>query len=310
MKSKIPKANRRGKALKMALKFTGLCLAAAVFALLLETRVSAVSFNLGTAGLGSPYNWAVLSIGDASTVDIDNTSITGGSGVNGNFGLSSKNSLTMSGSSFIDGTLYQGNTATYSLSGSASISSVLPSQDTVLNQATSDALAAAANAAGLGGTPGSITSAGLNSFTPGVYSLSSLSLSSGGELQLNGAGTYIFNISGSMSLSGSALVSLINGANAANVLFNITGTSPVSMTGDSVVRGIILAPNADITIDGGLSDTPPVGLFGEAIGGENITIQSGSQVQGLPNVPDGGATAILLGLACGAVAFARRKLRV
>jgi choice-of-anchor A domain-containing protein len=96
---------------------------------------------------------------------------------------------------------------------------------------------------------------------------------------LSGAGTYIFNISGSLSIDHFTM-DLTNGATASQILFNITGTSGVNITNGSVLAGIILAPDAAINFNGGTTS-----LSGELISGENINIASHAVVNETTPLP-------------------------
>jgi hypothetical protein len=265
----------------------------------------AVSFNLGVAG---PQNFGLLNVGDG-TVTVENTTIMA-SFVYGNAGIASNEKLTMSGGSQINGNLYLGNTATTDFSGGSGVTgTTFLNQDTLLNQARTDAINASTAAAALPGQTalGNVTAS--QTLTPGAYSLTGLDFSAGDFLTLNGAGTYIFNISGDMLLSGDSGVLLTGGATEGNVLFNIVGTLAENHlfhdSGNSVVRGIVLNLNGDIIVDGGLSGNPPVGVFGEVIGGQDITIKSGSSVQQV--VPDAGSTFALMGIGMAMLAAAKRK---
>jgi hypothetical protein len=276
---------------------------------LLSMQPALATINLGTAGPGS---WALLDIG-SGTVTIDNVGLSGGSLVNGNAGISSPDVLTMSGSSFINGNLYLGNTATTNFSGGSGVTgTTFTNQDVLMAQARADALAAATFYAGLAPTPGGPTSIGTGSgnltLTSGVYNLTMLVMGGSQTLTLNGAGDFVFNISGQMQLDASSAIVLTGGATDANVLFNITGTTTAGQSGSSVIHGIILAPHADVVVDGGTGAPPRVGVFGEVISGADIDIHSGSGINS-PTVPDAGSALALMGLGLGFLAGAKRKFR-
>jgi choice-of-anchor A domain-containing protein len=127
-------------------------------------------------------------------------------------------------------------------------------------------------------------------------------------LTLNGSGNFVFNISGQMQLDASSAIVLTGGATDANVLFNITGTTTAGQSGSSVIHGIILAPHADVVVDGGTGAPPRVGVFGEVISGADIDIHSGSGINS-PSVPDAGSALALMGLGLGFLAGAKRKFR-
>jgi Ice-binding-like len=287
-------------------------LIASLVLLALPGLALAVPINLGSAG---PADWAVLQIGNGS-VTIDNTSVSGTSAIWGNTGVGQNEKLSMSGGSLVYGNLFLGNSSTTNFSGGSGVASgfsTFTNQDTLLNTARSDALSAAAAATSLGGTPTTI-SAGMT-LTPGVYSLTNLSLGGSGTLTLSGVGQYVFNISGALNLGGTSQVILTGGATAADVLYNITGTTQAGTSGGSILRGVILAPNASVMIDSGVGTAPHVGLYGEVISGRDITIASGSGIQGVPGngerpptVPDAGSTLGLMIMGLGLFASIRPRL--
>jgi hypothetical protein len=101
-------------------------------------------------------------------------------------------------------------------------------------------------------------------------------------LDLTAGANYVFNISGQLSLNSSEILDLT----AADVLFNTTGTQGAQLAGglnnESVLDGIVLAPDAQI------SETPG-SILGEIISGQNINIASGAKIQGVASVPDSGS---------------------
>jgi hypothetical protein len=243
---------------------------------------SALAINLGTAG---PAYWAGLEIGNGN-ISVVNFALSGGSLIIGNVGVAQNENLTMSGGSFIQGDLYLGLAATTNFSGGSGVTGTTfqdAASEAKLNTARTDALNAAAFYAGLGGIATTInTGSGNLTLTPGTYALSSFSLGGTQTLTLDGAGDYVFNISGLFSLAGSSQIILTGGATADNVLYNITGTTSTNQSGTSIIQGIILAPNAAVVVDGGIGTPPRQGVFGEVISGGNVDVHSGSGVQQVP----------------------------
>jgi hypothetical protein len=88
----------------------------------------------------------------------------------------------------------------------------------------------------------------------GVYSIAGNSTSNL-MLNLDAAGNpnavFIFKITGTFSLNALAQVNLINGAMACNVFWKVEGT--VSLAPNAIMRGTIIANNAAITINSGVT---------------------------------------------------------
>jgi len=97
------------------------------------------------------------------------------------------------------------------------------------------------------GTPVILDLAGDNTVTPGVYNVQASTLN--GTLTLDGAGVYIFRSTSSISTSGAGTMSLINGATACNVFWEI----PTSMTigADAHIEGTIIAQTGLISLGSG-----------------------------------------------------------
>jgi hypothetical protein len=270
---------------------------------------SALAFNLGSAGPGS---WALLDIG-TGTVTMVTDNIGGGSLVTGNVGIHSSDNLTLGGGSQINGDLFLGNTASTTFGGAPPPGGFVTgtthtNQDTLLGQARTDALAAAAAATALGGTPTVFSG---QTLTAGTYALASLVMSNQ-TLTLSGAGDFVLNIAGVFTMGGSSLISLTNGATADHVLFNMQGSFSgglfnADIEGTSIANGIILSPTGDVKVNGGVNPPPRTGLFGEVIAGGNVLIQSSSGIDGV-TVPDAGSTLVLMSLGLGFLVSAKRKL--
>jgi len=204
----------------------------------LQRAAATIVSELGTAG---PGYWAALAIGNGTMMVEGN--IGGGSEVVGNNGLASPGSLTVAGDSHLIGDLYVGNTATYHINDTSTVTgTIFTNQDTVLNAAGAAAVAASTFYAGMGSAHADITSS--LTLSAGIYNLSNINLGGTSTLTLNGSGDFVFNISNLLMLGGSAQIILTGGATADNVLFNITGTTTADLEGSAILQGIILAPHA------------------------------------------------------------------
>lgn len=247
-----------------------------------SAKADYINMNLGLAG---PEYYAVLALAGASDIALNGPGTT-----QGNVGISS-GTLSLNGSK---GPEVNGNVI---LAGGANISignppqvtgSVLTNQN--LSLANTDALSAAAafNAltptqtvpgGGINGTTTINGSAGLN-----VLNISGINLGNGQTLTLNGpAGSeFIINDSGSLVLN-SGKILLSGGVSNTDVVFNITSSGNQIQTSgglnnESVINGIILAPNSGVAMAPGL-------INGELIaGGSTIHLVSGASVE-LPMTP-------------------------
>jgi hypothetical protein len=161
----------------------------------------------------------------------------------------------------------------------------------------------------LGTQPGAVNlgdvTGSLHLTTPGVYNINNLNLNQHDKLTLGG-GSYVFNVSGDFKISGDsqkAGVFLDAGMSASDVLFNYTGSQDIAFTGggagdNSQVYGIVLSPIQKVSLSPGT-------VFGEIIGGNNISIVSGSDVVGaVPEPATFMAGALLL------LPFGRLTLRI
>jgi hypothetical protein len=244
--------------------------------------------------LGAAGGFAVLEIGSGN-VSIANASNAGS--ITGNVGVNGGN-LSDSGTSIIGNLVTKSGSGVVSLSG-ATVSGTTSQNSTLLSQAASAADAASAAAAGLASSGGGVgvssivLSGGTVALSAGVYNLNSLVLNNT-ILNLTAGANYVFNISGSLALNSSQILD----ATSADVLFNITGTQSGALAGglnnESVLDGIVLAPNA------GFAEAPG-SVVGEIISGGNqgIGIASGGKVQGIASVPDSGSSLFLLSIGLG-----------
>lgn len=107
-------------------------------------------------------------------------------------------------------------------------------------------------------------------YGPGVYHVTGdATLANAGVLELSGVGIYVFNIDSTLTVGNNASVVLTNGANPANVYWNVGST--VALQADSAFRGNIFSAggatvsSAATLVGKLLSQSGPVTLNGTAI---------------------------------------------
>ena len=276
---------------------------AAIIGFIVAARsLSALPIGWGTAG---PQNWSVLELGTAQVIGLN----AGGpsNGITGNVGINQNGQLQLSGGTFVNGNVVLGTGALQTTSGTSYITGTVTTNQSVLTQATSDAMsvfALAVRALTAGGGIG-ITSINATSditLQPGVYNLSSFNVTNGAKITLAAGGSYIFNISGGLSLDGPGGVFLATGLNSSDVLFNVKGTTPVQFSGvgnNPMLYGVIMAPNATINM-------APGNVVGEIIGGQQIQLTSRSDL--VATVPDSGSSMFLMLLSTVGIFVLRQKL--
>ena len=252
--------------------------------------LSALPVGWGTAG---PQNWTVLELGTAQVIGLN----AGGpaNGITGNVGINQNGKLQLTGDTFVSGNVVLGTGASESTTGTSYVTGTVTTNQAMLTQATSDALAVytlALRTPAAGGGIGitSINATSNMTLQPGVYNLTSFNVANGADITLAAGGSYIFNISGGLSIHGPGGVFLGTGLSTSDVLFNISGTTSVQFSGggnSAMLYGVILAPNAAINIS-------PGNVVGELIGGQQIQIVSGANV--ISAVADSGSSILLMAL--------------
>ena len=293
------------------MKLTNILFATFLTTSLMPTvQTRAVSFDLGAAG---PSNFSVLEIGTGApnaNVSIANAANAGF--ITGNVGVLSTGNVSDSGVP-ITGNVYLGSGASLNpnvapnVSGSVSQNAA---SQTLLALAANNAVAASMTASAQAASGGGVGVTTINTstsetLTSGIYNLTDLKLGNGAILTLAAGGKYIFNISGTLSLN-SAMILTAAGLSSSDVLFNVTSSQGVAFSGglnnESVLDGIILAPDASISLT-------PGAVNGEIIGGGNINIASGGSVQGSPSsVPDSGSSLLLMSI--GLVSLGLLKMKI
>ena len=243
-----------------------------------------VSDTLASAG---PSNYAVLTLSGATDIALNGPGTT-----TGNVGISSGGNLQLNSSNgnpsvAIQGNVYLGNTATISHPEQVTGSVLTTNQGAKLTQANTDARNASRTFANLAPTL-SVPGGAINGTTTinggagvNVVSVSGINLGNGQKLTLNGpAGSqFIINNSGGFSLQSGQIV-LTGGLTANDVVLNNTGTGQLQTSGglnnESIINGIVLAPNASIGFAPGL-------INGELIaGGQSVHLVSGASANSPP----------------------------
>jgi Ice-binding-like len=127
---------------------------------------------------------------------------------------------------------------------------------------------------------------------------------SDGNLTLNGSASdvFIFQIKGTMELSGNSNIVLTGGLTPNNVLFDFIGAgSQFQTSGQSKTAGIFLAEDRAINITGGVHDS-------EFISGVSLSFQSNPTVNQPQNgVPDGGSTFLLMSVGLVVIGIVRQS---
>jgi hypothetical protein len=249
---------------------------------------------LGT--LGQAANYTVFSL-TGTDQNLSNVTINGDSAVGPN------GQVEVMAPSTINGTLYVDPTATVSGPGNVTGGTQIAN----LQQAVTDAINASNSFAGMAATQmfsslsaaTTITGNGGNNIIDitGGINLNNANITLSGSAN----DRFILNITGSMSLTGTASVVLTGGLTTSDVVLNFTGsgTSINTHVGD-VINGIVLAPQTSMTLDG---------IFnGKLIGGGSILkLMSGATVNGITVVPEVTPSWVIFGFLGLVVAFSARR---
>lgn len=261
--------------------------------------------NLGNASggkTGGHKNWAIFALSGGVSAT-ETTTDAYPIDVRGNIGIAGAGTLTLSATE-IKGRAYGSTASTiansggsfYDINTGASVAAQTTLDNSVasyVNQAVTDATNASAAAASLMATAGTPSSINLNNVAASysamagqvfVINLTDLILSgTSAVLTLNGSGVnntanYVINISKYLALSNGAKIVLGNGLTAQNVLFNVynntsnsANAQAATLSGASVLNGIILAPNRNVTLTGEST------VFGEVIG-KAVSLSGSSNV--------------------------------
>lgn len=299
-------------------------------ALIVCSSANSATVNLGAA---NSLDWSLLSVGGA-TVTVNNESVvrdfdengnnagadsrqlgiqgtggklqmSGGGYIGGPVRLADGTTLGITNSNTIDGGIYGTN-----ISGDPKGNSIFNvAQDSLLNQAASDAAFYSNLYSGLSATDTSIsvitdTLTVTGSGGQNVLNLGGLNLGGEEVLTLDGGGSdssFIVNIFGDLTLN-SGRIELSGGLTFDEVLFNVIG-GKVSFSGggnSSSLMGIILALDKEIAISPGL-------IQGSIIG-TKITLTSGADLDTpVPPIPVPAAVWLFATALLGLVGFSKRR---
>jgi len=225
-------------------------------------------------------------------------------GTAANFGVLAGSAVTNTGPSVVTGDLGVSPGTAVSGFPPGTVTGSIDIADTTANQAQNDLTTAYLNAQGR--PPGTVVAGdiGGQTLTPGTYTSAS-TLGITGNLTLNGAGVYIFQIASGLTTASASQVILTGGATADNVFWQV-GSSATLGTG-SIFNGNILA-QASITVTTGAT------LNGRALARTGaVTLDTnGVASPGGPGVPGSPAPSSLIlvaiGLACAALYLGRERL--
>lgn len=268
-----------------------------------DDNVSGIDLGNASGGsTGTHRQWAIFAL--SGGVTITDTSVDGSYDVLGNVGIAGNGGLSMSLSK-IQGSVFR-DTGTFSNSGGTVTGTNTTGNGAYLNTGVSNANTASAVAQGLtastsgltlgGGVSGSVygsnyTAALSLNNTPGsitatsggtkVLNLTDLILSGAGAiLTLNGNGVagavnYVINVNRYLTLGSAAKIQLGGGLTPQNVLFNVKSNATqydVTLSGGSVLNGILLAPTRTVKLSGGSVVTGEVIAKGVSLSGRSKVI--------------------------------------
>src|SRR5206468_4181703 len=251
-------------------------LALAVLFSLISTPLAAADAtcdSCANAALGEAQTCAVFAL-DGATVEL-----TGGSQVDGNACIGADGELTMSGGTLVSGSASLASGAMSSSSGKATVGGGV-TDDVDLSAQRDGALGAAADAAAQSCTQtferlrGAQTISGTGG--KNVICVGDVDLSGGARIILSGgtSGTFLLDVTGKFSLSGSSRIQVAGDLQSGGVLYNVEGTGPdVSLSGSGGVDGTVLAPERHVTLSGRAL------VHGQVISGERIALNGGASVQ-------------------------------
>ena len=225
------------------------CVAAAAALLSVAVMASPPSTNAASIDLGAASGFTVLGLNNGSVIINSATSITGDVGYSDGVVSGTNQKVdAFNGTARVHSAVdtFTPTLATFQPSGGIVTD---PANDTLLNQANTDAAAASSFLAGLIPTQnlGNIGDDDSFSVGAGVYTIGSFNFKED-TITLTGSATdeFIFNVSGSFDFANSEIV-LQGGAIAANVIFNFLNNVDILIKKDGTVfNGTILALTGNV----------------------------------------------------------------
>ncbi|MBK5294894.1 MAG: DUF3494 domain-containing protein, partial [Acidobacteriia bacterium] len=223
-------------------------------------------------------------------------------GTAGNFGVLAGSTVTNTGPSVVTGDL--GVSAGSAVTGfpPGTVSGTIHAADATAAQAQIDLTTAYLNAAGRLTPTLVAANIGGTTITPGVYNVAS-SLGITGNVTLNGAGVYIFQIPTTLTTASTSQIILAGGATAANIFWqvgssatlgtgsvfygNILAQASITVTTGTVLNGRALARTGAVTLDNNVITSPagPGPTNGSGSGSGNGNGSGGSPTPPPPGVP-------------------------
>jgi hypothetical protein len=281
-------------------------IAAAPAANFFDDNVSGIDLGNASGGANLSGNghrqWAIFAL--SGGVTITDTSVDGSYDVLGNVGAAGAGGLTLS-LSRIQGSVFR-DTGSYANSGGVVTGTNTGGNGAYLNTAVGNANSASSAAQGLtastsgltlgGGVSGSVygsnytaalslnnTAGSITATSAGtkVLNLTDLILSgTGAILTLNGNGVagavnYVINVNRYLTLGTAAQIQLGGGLTPQNVLFNVKSNVTqydVTLSGGSVLNGILLAPTRTVKLTGASTVNGEVIASGVSLSGRSKVI--------------------------------------
>jgi hypothetical protein len=275
----------------LVLMKTRIFLLPAIGLFLCQSLSQAASIDLGAAG-----NYAVLGL-DGATTNLSSGPLR----INGNVGAADNSQLNFSGGGAINGRVdYSSssslNTGGNTITGGTHEINFSPVEQAVQNLVNYANSLSSTQAFSSITSPMTLTSTGPQNVIAIAHDIHL----SGGNLTLNGSASdvFIFQISGTMELSGNTNIVLTGGLTPNNVLWDFIGFgSQFQTSGQSDTAGIFLAPDRDININGGIHNS-------EFISGTRLSFQSNPVVNQVPEAST--VSLLILGMIVGGLTLRRR----